>query len=139
VRVWADSVQLALGGESIKKWVLVRAANFGEGLRHCDPAAIRLSSMPDPRCCAFTSSSSSCAAISPMIWRRLLLWSDQSIADLHYTIQIAMDRSDSHLHRFHIHGKIMALRTRVASVFLIGSRSSRVLGRDGPLSANTKV
>ena len=43
--------------------------------------------------------------ISPMIWRRLLLRSDQSIADLHYTIQIAMGWSDSHLHRFHIHGK----------------------------------
>ena len=43
--------------------------------------------------------------ISPMIWRRLLLRSHQSIADLHYVIQIAMGWSDSHLHRFHIHGK----------------------------------
>ena len=43
--------------------------------------------------------------ISPMIWRRLLLRSDHSIAALHYTIQIAMGWSDSHLHRFHIHGK----------------------------------
>ena len=43
--------------------------------------------------------------ISPMIWRRLLLRSDHSIADLHYTIQIAMGWSDSHLHRFHVHGK----------------------------------
>src|ERR1700751_2519457 len=43
--------------------------------------------------------------ISPMIWRRLLLRSDHSIADLHYTIQIAMGWSDSHLHRFHIHSK----------------------------------
>ena len=43
--------------------------------------------------------------ISPMIWRRLLLRSDHSIAHLHYTIQIAMGWSDSHLHRFHIHGK----------------------------------
>ena len=43
--------------------------------------------------------------ISPMVWRRLLLRSDHSIADLHYTIQIAMGWSDSHLHRFHIHGK----------------------------------
>ena len=40
-----------------------------------------------------------------MIWRRLLLRSDHSIADLHYTIQIALGWSDSHLHRFHIHGK----------------------------------
>jgi hypothetical protein len=43
--------------------------------------------------------------ISPMIWRSLLLRSDHSIADLHYTIQIAMGWSDSHLHRFRIHGK----------------------------------
>jgi hypothetical protein len=43
--------------------------------------------------------------ISPMIWRRLLLRNDHSIADLHYTIQIAMGWSDSHLHRFHVHGK----------------------------------
>jgi Plasmid pRiA4b ORF-3-like protein len=31
--------------------------------------------------------------ISPMIWRRLLLRSDHSIADLHYTIQIANTRA----------------------------------------------
>jgi hypothetical protein len=43
--------------------------------------------------------------ISPMIWRRLLLRSDQSIADLHYAVLIAMGWSGSHLHRFHIHGK----------------------------------
>ena len=43
--------------------------------------------------------------ISPVIWRRVLLRSDQSIADLHYAIQLAMSWSDSHLHRFHIHGK----------------------------------
>ena len=43
--------------------------------------------------------------VSPMIWRRILLRSDQTVADLHYTIQIAMGWSDSHLNRFHIHGK----------------------------------
>lgn len=40
-----------------------------------------------------------------MIWRRILLRSDQTIADLHYAMQITMGWSDSHLHRFHIHGK----------------------------------
>jgi hypothetical protein len=40
-----------------------------------------------------------------MIWRRLLVRSDCTIADLHYTLQIAFGWSDSHLHRFHIHGK----------------------------------
>ena len=43
--------------------------------------------------------------VSPMVWRRLLLRSDQSIADLHYAIQIAMDWSDQHLNCFRIHGK----------------------------------
>jgi hypothetical protein len=43
--------------------------------------------------------------ISPMIWRRLLLRSDHTIADLHYAIQIAMGWNDAHLNRFHIHGK----------------------------------
>jgi hypothetical protein len=43
--------------------------------------------------------------VSPMIWRRILLRSNQTIADLHHSIQIAMGWSDSHLHRFHIHGK----------------------------------
>ena len=43
--------------------------------------------------------------ISPMIWRRLLLRSDRTIADLHYAIQIAMGWTDAHLNRFHIHGK----------------------------------
>jgi hypothetical protein len=40
-----------------------------------------------------------------MIGRRLLLRSDQSIADLHYAMPIAMGGSDSHLHRFPMHGK----------------------------------
>lgn len=43
--------------------------------------------------------------ISPAIWRRLLLHSDQTIADLHYSLQIAMGWTDSHLNRFVIRGK----------------------------------
>jgi hypothetical protein len=43
--------------------------------------------------------------ISPMIWRRLLVRSDSTIADLHYTLQIAFGWSDAHLHRFVIYGK----------------------------------
>jgi Plasmid pRiA4b ORF-3-like protein len=43
--------------------------------------------------------------ISPLIWRRLLVRSDSSIADLHYTLQLAMGWTDTHLHCFHIHGK----------------------------------
>ncbi|WP_193199181.1 plasmid pRiA4b ORF-3 family protein [Nostoc sp. MG11] len=43
--------------------------------------------------------------ISPMIWRRIKIRSDSTIADLHYIIQIVMGWTDSHLHRFVIHGK----------------------------------
>lgn len=43
--------------------------------------------------------------ISPAIWRRLLLRSDQTMADLHYAVQIAMGWEDDHLHRFIIRGK----------------------------------
>jgi hypothetical protein len=43
--------------------------------------------------------------ISPLIWRRLLVRSDSTIADLHYTLQIAMGWDDAHLHRFRIRGK----------------------------------
>lgn len=40
-----------------------------------------------------------------MIWRRVKVRSDSTIADLHYIIQIAMGWTDTHLHRFIIHGK----------------------------------
>ena len=43
--------------------------------------------------------------ISPMIWRRLLVRSDSTIADLHYALQIAFGWSDAHLNLFHIHGQ----------------------------------
>ena len=36
--------------------------------------------------------------ISPMIWRRLLVRSDSTIADLHDTLQIAFGWSGDHLH-----------------------------------------
>ncbi len=38
--------------------------------------------------------------ISPLIWRRVLLRADHTLADLHYTIQILMDWSDDYLHQF---------------------------------------
>jgi Plasmid pRiA4b ORF-3-like protein len=50
--------------------------------------------------------------ISPMIWRRLRLRSDQTLADLHYTLQIAFGWSDFHLHRFRIHGKDFGVSRR---------------------------
>jgi hypothetical protein len=43
--------------------------------------------------------------LSPAIWRRILIRSDQTLADLHYTIQITLNWNDDHLHRFRIHGR----------------------------------
>jgi hypothetical protein len=43
--------------------------------------------------------------VSPMVWRRLLVRSDSTIADLHHALQIVFGWSDSHLSCFRIHGK----------------------------------
>jgi hypothetical protein len=54
--------------------------------------------------------------ISPMIWRRLLVRSDSTLADLHYVLQIALGWSDAHLHRF-------ALRCRTYGIHRRGGLS----------------
>lgn len=43
--------------------------------------------------------------VSPLIWRRLLVSSESSIAELHEVLQIAFDWTGEHLHRFRIHGR----------------------------------
>jgi Plasmid pRiA4b ORF-3-like protein len=43
--------------------------------------------------------------ISPQIWRRLLVRSDSTIAELHDTLQIVFGWRDEHLHQFLIRGK----------------------------------
>ncbi len=43
--------------------------------------------------------------VSPMIWRRILMRSDSSIADLHFCIQIVFGWSDTYLNQFIIYGK----------------------------------
>ena len=40
-----------------------------------------------------------------MIWRRLLVSSETTIAQLHQYIQVAFNWSGEHWHRFRIHGK----------------------------------
>lgn len=42
--------------------------------------------------------------ISPMIWRRIKVSSNITIADLHHIIQIVMGWKEEHLHQFLIHG-----------------------------------
>lgn len=42
--------------------------------------------------------------ISPLIWRRLEVRSDATLADLHNVLQAAFSWDGSHLHRFVVHG-----------------------------------
>ena len=44
------------------------------------------------------------AGISPLIWRRLLVAADTTIAELHTILQTVFGWSGEHLHRFVIHG-----------------------------------
>lgn len=43
--------------------------------------------------------------ISPLIWRRLLVRSDTTLAHLHTILQIVFAWGDEHLYSFHIHGR----------------------------------
>src|SRR6266567_8685390 len=43
--------------------------------------------------------------VSPLIWRRLLVRSHSTIADLHASLQRVLGWSDEHLNRFVIHGR----------------------------------
>jgi hypothetical protein len=43
--------------------------------------------------------------ISPLIWRRVLVPSNTTLAHLHAILQILFAWSDEHLHSFYIHGK----------------------------------
>ena len=47
--------------------------------------------------------------VSPLVWRRLLVASDTSLAKLHAILQRAFAWSDEHLHRFLIHGSAYGL------------------------------
>jgi hypothetical protein len=43
--------------------------------------------------------------IHPMLWRRFLVRSDSTLADLHFALQIGFAWTDFHLHRFRIRKK----------------------------------
>src|SRR5215813_10473539 len=43
--------------------------------------------------------------ISPLIWRRVLVHSHTTLAQLHTILQILFAWSDEHLHGFYIHGR----------------------------------
>jgi Plasmid pRiA4b ORF-3-like protein len=43
--------------------------------------------------------------ISPLIWRRLLVQSDTTLAQLHLMLQLCFEWSNEHLYRFRVYGK----------------------------------
>jgi len=47
--------------------------------------------------------------INPLIWRRVLVRADSTLADLHYSIQIAFSWTDFHLHCFRLRKKDFAV------------------------------
>ena len=49
-------------------------------------------------------------SVSPLIWRRLLVRNDSTIADLHATFQQVLGWSDEHLNRSVIHGREYGVR-----------------------------
>jgi hypothetical protein len=55
--------------------------------------------------------------VSPLVWRRLLVASDTTIAELHEILQSAFDWSGEHLHRFLIHGAAYGIRCLGGIVF----------------------
>src|SRR5258707_4616467 len=59
---------------------------------------------------------------SPPIWRRLHVPSDSSIAMLHDLLQIALDWSDFHLHRFVIRGKEYGVSRMGCTTFTTDAR-----------------
>jgi hypothetical protein len=84
IRVLTTSNRYSVNGilESIKKWVLIRAANLWKTrFWQLHSVAIRLSSVPGPEMLCVYQFKVVLRGISPMIWRRLLLRSDHSIAD----------------------------------------------------------
>jgi hypothetical protein len=64
--------------------------------------------------------------ISPMIWRRLLVRGDSTLADLHHTLQIAFGWTDAHLHRFRIHGRDYGLSRVGGLAFSHDARTVRL-------------
>src|SRR5258708_13509989 len=59
---------------------------------------------------------------TPPIWRRLHVPSDSSIAMLHDLLQIALDWSDFHLHRFVIRGKEYGVSRMGCTTFTTDAR-----------------
>jgi hypothetical protein len=63
--------------------------------------------------------------VSPLVWRRLLVASETSLAKLHEILQTAFDWSGEHLHRFLIHGAAYGMRKDRFGFRRVGDQSNR--------------
>src|SRR5258708_24602117 len=66
--------------------------------------------------------------ISPLIWRRLLVRSDSTVAQLHQALQVAFGWDDEHLNRFEIRGREYAVYRDGGGMVGIDARGVRLDG-----------
>jgi hypothetical protein len=64
--------------------------------------------------------------VSPLIWRRLLVPSDVSIAQLHVILRVVFGWEDIHLHRFDIRGREYGLNREGGLFFDTDARKVRI-------------
>jgi hypothetical protein len=64
--------------------------------------------------------------ISPLIWRRLLVRSDSTVAQLHQALQVAFGWDDEHLNRFEIRGREYAVYRDGGGMMGIDARRVRL-------------
>ena len=64
--------------------------------------------------------------ISPLVWRRLLVRADSSVADLHEVLQVAFGWGDMHLNRFEIRGREFGVYRDGGPSFSTDSRKVRL-------------
>ena len=70
--------------------------------------------------------------VSPLVWRRLLVVSTTSIAELHEILQNAFGWSGEHLHRFLIHGAAYGIPCLGGIVFREDAESAKKTGVKPP-------
>ena len=73
---------------------------------------------------------------SPMVWRRLLVHEDSSIAKLHSIIQIVLGRGNEHFHSFKIYGKDYGIAYSGGMMF--SNNPAKVLLKDFRFRVNEK-
>src|SRR5713101_7120025 len=83
--------------------------------------------------------------VSPLVWRRLLVLKETTLAELHGILQTAFDWSGEHLHRFLIHGRAYGISYLGGIVFREDARGYRfpvlvcIMASDSVMNADWKL